>query len=67
MSSDQQTLIDASIVVDEYGQTILRFTKLLNEEGEIGIGVNDMKFLFACGSSTSLGYHSDRISFDLLL
>lgn len=74
MSSDHQTLIDASIEVDEYGQTIMKFTKLLVEDGEIEIvssgGREKNIFLFAHGSDggDGLGYHGgDRMTFDLTL
>lgn len=71
MPSEQQTLIDASITVDEYGQTIMKFTKLLSEEGEIEIlssgGTSSNIFLFASGYGTSLSYHNEKIVFDISL
>jgi len=70
MPSEQQTLIDATITVDEYGQTIMKFTKLLSEEGEIEIlsgGTSSNIFLFASGYGTSLSYHKEKMVFDLSL
>jgi len=65
MDNVKQTLIHESIAVED-GRTIMKFAKFLEEEGEIPIledGLNH--FLHARGSSISLGYHSDRLSFDL--
>ena len=71
MPSEQRTLIDASITVDEYGQTIMKFTKLLSEEEEIEIlssgGTSSNIFLFASGYGTSLSYHKEKMVFDLSL
>ena len=63
MEEDKQTLMDSGIV-QEGGLTIMEFTKLLIEEGEIPIleeGTNN--FLFSRGSGNDLGYHSTRVSF----
>jgi len=67
MSVDKQTLTDTSIEIVD-GQTILKFTKLMKEDGEIELLVGDENtLLYAYGSSTRLGYHAGRGSFDLLL
>ena len=67
MSENKQTLTDTSIEIVD-GQTILKFTKLMKEDGEIELLVGDENtLLYAYGSSTSLGYHAGRGSFDLLL
>ena len=60
MAEGKQTLSDASIEVNEYGQTVMKFTKLLSEEDEIKIltGSNNRNvMLFAHGSDGILGYH----------
>lgn len=65
MPDNQQTLIDASIVQDSE-KTVLSFTKILEEEGEIPINFeDDNTFLSAWGSSNNLGIHSARASFTL--
>lgn len=70
--ADRQTLTDASIQIAE-GQTIMKFTKILDEDGEVEIlaGAGDMKniMLFAHGSGVSLGYHGPdaRMAFELTL
>jgi len=56
----KQSLIDASFEQVD-GQTILSFTKLLNEDGERPIitdGPNT--FIWAVGSSNAFGYHKSR-------
>ena len=56
----QQTLFDTSLVQDG-GNTIMRFTKLLSEPNEQTILPNwQNTFLFAYGSSNFLGYHEKR-------
>eukprot|EP00956_Cyclotella_meneghiniana_P009072 scaffold12431_cov94-Cyclotella_meneghiniana.AAC.6 len=58
MSDDKQTLTDTSIT-QEGGMTVLSFTKILDEDQyEIVVGPNT--FIFALGTSNSLGYHADR-------
>ncbi|KAL7469425.1 hypothetical protein ACHAXS_011765 [Conticribra weissflogii] len=65
MDNSKQTLLHESIVVDD-GRTIMKFAKFLEEEGEIPILQDGLNyFLHARGSSTTLGYHSDRLSFEL--
>jgi hypothetical protein len=57
MSSDKQTLIDAS-VTQQSGSTILKYTKILEEADEIKINFGqDNTFLSAWGSSNTLGVH----------
>ncbi len=58
MSNDLQTLTDASVQVIN-GQTIMKFTKLMKEPGEIEIGAGDNIFLWANGYSTTLGLHKE--------
>ena len=63
MSDDKQTLIDTSIT-QEGGMTVMSFTKFLDEDQyEIVVGPNT--FIFALGSSNSLGYHADRGAFSV--
>ena len=64
MSAEEQTLINATVEVRD-GQTIMKFTKLLKEEGqiEIKVGVNNM--LWAYGTSNTLSYHAQRSPFTL--
>ncbi len=62
MPQDQQTLTDASVQVTN-GQTIMNFTKIMAEPGEIEITTGDNDFLWAFGSSPTLGYHAARGSY----
>lgn len=65
MDDDKQTLKNA-LITQEDGRTIMKFAKLLEEEGEIAIletGVN--YFLHARGSDNSFGYHAERLGFEL--
>ncbi len=64
MPESAQTLVDASVVVDD-GQTIMKFTKVMKEVGEIEITSRENIFLWAYGSSDVLGYHLGRSLFDL--
>ena len=66
MPESDQTLIDASIEVND-GQTIMKFTKIMKESGEIEITPRGNIFLWAYGSSEVLGYHNERSIFDLNL
>ena len=43
------------------GQTIMNFTKLLQEDGEIEILLCINITLFACGSRDGLGYHGPQV------
>lgn len=62
MPDAQQTLIETSIEQDE-SLTIMRFTKILNEEGEIPIVIGGNTFLGAYGFDNNLFYHERRDSF----
>ena len=66
MSDDKQTLVAGSIMQED-GKTVLTFTKLLKEEGEIEIVEGTNKFLFAYGSGNALDYHKSRSPFELEL
>mmetsp|Transcript_2505 Transcript_2505/g.5312 ORF Transcript_2505/g.5312 Transcript_2505/m.5312 type:complete len:232 (-) Transcript_2505:106-801(-) len=66
MSDGKQTLTDASIEIVD-GQTIMKFTKLMNEVNEIEILAGENIMLYARGSGPSLGYHRERLPFDLTL
>jgi hypothetical protein len=67
MSEERQTLTDTSITLGVEGMVIMEFAKLLVEEGEVPI-LEDAEntFLHARGSVT-LGYHSSRTSFVVVL
>lgn len=56
MEDSKQTLADASIEVID-GQTIMTFTKMLQEEGEIEVLPGLNTFLWAHGSDTESTYH----------
>lgn len=56
MPPEQQTLINASIEYKD-GQTLMRFTKTMNEPDEIPISMGDNDFLWAYGMSPTIGYH----------
>lgn len=59
MSADKQTLIEPVIdVVD--GQTIMSFTKLLVEDGEIMVSTGNNIFLWAHGSDMENTYHGQN-------
>ncbi len=66
MPDSAQTLTDASVEVVD-GQTIMKFTKIMKETNEIEIKPDANTFLWAYGSSNSLGFHSARSPFDLNL
>lgn len=67
MPDNQQTLIDASVTVDEDGNTLLRFTKIMAEPDEIEISPFNNIMIWAYGSSDTLAYHAARGSFDINL
>ena len=64
MAVDKQTLTDATIEVSN-GQTIMKFTKIMKESGEIQIVTGENLFLWAYGSETSLDYHAAMSTFML--
>lgn len=67
MDESKQTLLDANIEVID-GQTIMTFTKMLKEEGEIELFSGDNTFLWAHGSDTESTYHgTNKASFQLNL
>ena len=66
MAKEKQTLTNASVEFAN-GQTVMKFTKIMNEAGEIEIVTGDNNFLWAYGSSTALDYHAARASFVLNL
>jgi hypothetical protein len=60
MEDSKQTLIDASIVVED-GQTVMTFTKQLKEDGEIELFSGDNTFLWAHGDAKSAStYHGNN-------
>lgn len=61
---EQQTLVDASITQQE-GSTVLQFTKILEEPGEIPIIVGPNTFIGAYGFDNTLNIHRSRESFAL--
>lgn len=68
MPSEQQTLQNASIKIGRTSdgvKTVMKFTKLLHEEGELQISTSANTFLWAYGSNETLGYHAARSSFTL--
>lgn len=66
MPEERQTLIETSIE-QQSGSTILRFTKILVEEGEIPIVIGDNSFMAAYGFSSALSQHKAREPFSLNL
>ena len=67
MAAHRQTLMDTSVTF-ENGLTILKFTKIMKEEGEVEIksGVENT-FLYAQGMGLDVGYHAVGESFPLNL
>lgn len=61
MDESRQTLTDANIEIVD-GQTIMTFTKMLKEEGEIEIFAGVNTFLWAHGSDTESTYHGTNKS-----
>jgi len=55
LPDEAQTLTDASVSVDD-GETVMRFTKLLNEPNEIPV-TQELFFLFAHGRDENFAYH----------
>ena len=69
MPPEEQTLTDASVVVNENGQTVMKFTKLLVEPNQIPITAGENNMLWAHGGDgrTSVGFHGQyRESLSLL-
>ena len=66
MSEDQQTLINPSVEVKN-GQTIMKFTKIMKEAGEIEISTTDNTFLWAHGTANFLSMHDEQGAFELNL
>ncbi|KAL7554668.1 hypothetical protein ACHAWF_018165, partial [Thalassiosira exigua] len=66
MVDEHQTLTNASIEFNG-DVTVMKFTKLLDEEGEINIFPYEMTtLLFAHGNGGALGYHGhSRMAFDI--
>jgi hypothetical protein len=64
MSEEEQTLINATIEVRD-GQTIMKFTKLLKDPGQIEIKMGFNNMLWAYGISNTLSYHAERSTFTL--
>lgn len=62
MPENQQTLTGATVEFVD-GQTIMEFTKIMAEPNEIEITTGDNNFLWAYGSSETLGYHAGRDAF----
>lgn len=61
MPPEEQTLTDASVVVNENGQTVMKFTKPLVEPNQIPITPGDNNLLWANGGdSTDIGYHGQN-------
>jgi len=65
MPEHKQTLMDATLEVNQDGRTVMKFTKILKEhmiEDE-----EEIFLLYAKGMSSTLGYHPNRSSFKLAL
>jgi len=69
MPEDMQTLTDAIVERNDLDQTTtMKFTKIMNEPGETEITFGgDNNFIWAHGSSPTLGYHNSRASVRLNL
>jgi hypothetical protein len=64
MPDSPQTLSDTSVEVPN-GKTIMKFTRIMKETGEIEITTGKNIFQWAHGSSNVLGFHADKSPFDL--
>ncbi|KAK1733970.1 hypothetical protein QTG54_015228 [Skeletonema marinoi] len=65
---EKQTLMDASIQYwTKRGLTVMTFTKIMKEEGEVEIRSGENTFLYAQGMGVDLGYHATGESFTLTL
>jgi hypothetical protein len=67
MEAQKQTLMDASVQVTRRGLTVMKFTKIMKEEGEIEIKSGENTFLYAQGMGVDVGYHASGESFTLTL
>ena len=65
--ADDQTL-ENGFILKGSGSTVMRFDKLLDDGENVSIdGNGDVVFIWAIGRSNSLGYHSRRGAFRLVL
>jgi len=65
MPEEQQTLIETAIFQED-GNTSMRFTKILNETGEVPIAIGTNTFIGAFGFPGNIfTYHEKRDSFDI--
>jgi hypothetical protein len=68
MEKDRQTLVDASVTYDDAADvTVLKFTKIMKEDGEIEIKTGKSTFLYAKGILEALDYHQERDLFELTI
>lgn len=68
MEKERQTLIDASVeYYDADDVTVLKFTKIMKEDGEIEIKPGRNTFLYAKGIFEDLNYHQERDLFELTI
>jgi hypothetical protein len=68
MEKDRQTLIDASLNYDDADDvTVLKFTKIMKEDGEVEIKTGKNTFLYAKGIFEDLNYHQERDLFELTI
>ena len=63
MPEHKQTLMDATLEVDQDGHTVMKFTKILREH--MLDDEEEIFLLYAKGMSSTLGYHPTRSSFKL--
>eukprot|EP00584_Thalassiosira_punctigera_P010917 CAMPEP_0172547466 /NCGR_PEP_ID=MMETSP1067-20121228/16995_1 /TAXON_ID=265564 ORGANISM="Thalassiosira punctigera, Strain Tpunct2005C2" /NCGR_SAMPLE_ID=MMETSP1067 /ASSEMBLY_ACC=CAM_ASM_000444 /LENGTH=829 /DNA_ID=CAMNT_0013334551 /DNA_START=42 /DNA_END=2531 /DNA_ORIENTATION=+ len=64
MPDDKQTLTGISIT-EEDGKTIMEFTKMLAEDGEIRIKEDGVNLFLHARGGRSLGHHGSRLSFEM--
>lgn len=68
MEKRRQTLIDASVTYDDTDDvTVLKFTKIMEEDGEVVIKPGKNTFLYAKGIFEDLNYHQERDLFELTI
>ena len=65
MDEAKQTLMDADCFVDDDGKTIMKFTKLLVEEGEVPIQEVGANIFHHARGPTTLQHHSFRTTFEV--